>query len=101
VENGFLAVSVAAIWLIVFVADWAAFRVMATFEALLPATTLFVFSAALGGSGSPVASAGLFAGSALLFVLLQRTSNQERTSRWAASTAPRAAGRCSARAARS
>jgi len=83
VENGFLAVSVAAIWLIVFVADWAAFRVMATFEALLPATTLFVFSAALGGSGSPVASAGLFAGSALLFVLLQRTSNQERTSRWA------------------
>ncbi|HEY7070333.1 MAG TPA: DUF3488 and transglutaminase-like domain-containing protein [Acidimicrobiales bacterium] len=83
VENGFLAVSVAAIWLIVFVADWAAFRVMATFEALLPATTLFVFSAALGGSGSPVASAGLFAGSALLFVLLQRTANQERTSRWA------------------
>ena len=83
VENGFLAVSVAAIWLIVFVADWAAFRVMATFEALLPATTLFVFSAALGGSGSPVAGAALFAGSALLFVLLQRTSNQERTSRWA------------------
>jgi len=83
VENGFLAVSVAAIWLIVFVADWAAFRVMATFEALLPATTLFVFSAALGGSGSPVAGAALFAASALLFVLLQRTSNQERTSRWA------------------
>ncbi len=83
VENGFLAVSVAAVWLIVFVADWAAFRVMATFEALLPATTLFVFSAALGGSGSPVAGAALFAGCALLFVLLQRTSNQERTSRWA------------------
>jgi transglutaminase-like putative cysteine protease len=83
VENGFLAVSAAAIWLIVFVADWAAFRVNATFEALLPATTLFVFSAALGGSSSPVAGAALFAGSALLFVLLQRTSNQERTSRWA------------------
>ena len=83
VENGFLAVSVAAIWLIVFIADWAAFRVMATFEALLPATTLFVFSAALGGSGSPIAGAALFAASALLFVLLQRTSNQERTSRWA------------------
>ena len=83
VENGFLAVSVAAVWLIAFVADWAAFRVMATFEALLPATTLFVFSAALGGSGSPVAGAALFAGAALLFVLLQRTYNQERTSRWA------------------
>jgi TgpA N-terminal domain/Transglutaminase-like superfamily len=83
VENGFLAVSAAAIWLIVYVADWAAFRVMATFEALLPATTLFVFSAALGGEGSPVAGAALFACAALLFVLLQRTYNQERTSRWA------------------
>jgi transglutaminase-like putative cysteine protease len=83
VENGFMAVSAAAIWLIVYVADWAAFRVMATFEALLPATTLFVFSAALGGDGSPVAGAALFAGAALLFVLLQRTYNQERTSRWA------------------
>ena len=85
VENGFLAVSAAAIWLIVYVADWAAFRVMATFEALLPATTLFVFSAALGGDGSPVAGAALFACAALLFVLLQRTYNQERTSRWATS----------------
>jgi transglutaminase-like putative cysteine protease len=83
VENGFLAVSAAAIWLIVYVADWAAFRVMATFEALLPASTLFVFAAALGGDGSPVAGAALFACAALLFVLLQRTYNQERTSRWA------------------
>jgi transglutaminase-like putative cysteine protease len=83
VHNGFLAVSSAAIWAIVFVADWAAFRVWATFEALLPATTLFVFSAALGGPGSPFAGAALFAGSALLFVLVHRTANQERTSRWA------------------
>jgi transglutaminase-like putative cysteine protease len=83
VENGFLAASGAAIWVLVFVADWAAFRVSATFEALLPATTLFVFAAALGGSGSPFAGAAVFAGAALLFVLLHRTSNQERTSRWA------------------
>lgn len=83
VHNGFVAVSAAAIWAIVFVADWAAFRVWATFEALLPATTLFVFSAALGGPGSPFAGAALFAGSALLFVLVHRTANQERTSRWA------------------
>ena len=76
--------SVAAIWLIVFIADWAAFRVMATFEALLPATTLFVFSAALGGSGSPITQVRRCSDdAALLFVLLQRTSNQERTSRWA------------------
>jgi transglutaminase-like putative cysteine protease len=83
VSNGFLAASGAAIWALVFVADWAAFRVSATFEALLPATTLFVFAAALGGPGSPIASAALFGAAVLVFVLLHRTSNQERTSRWA------------------
>ncbi len=83
VSNGFVASSAAAIWALVFVADWAAFRVSATFEALLPATTLFVFAAALGGPGSPIASAALFGSAVLVFVLLHRTANQERTSRWA------------------
>ena len=83
VENGFLAATGAALWVLVFVADWAAFRVAATFEALLPATTLFVFAAALGGDGSPVASAAAFSGAALLYVLLHRTANQEQSSRWA------------------
>ncbi|HET6774088.1 MAG TPA: DUF3488 and transglutaminase-like domain-containing protein [Acidimicrobiales bacterium] len=83
VENGFLAATAAAIWALVYVADWAAFRVSVTFEALLPATTLFVFAAALGGSGSPVASAAAFSGAALMYALLHRTSNQERSSRWA------------------
>ncbi|HEX6568284.1 MAG TPA: DUF3488 and transglutaminase-like domain-containing protein [Acidimicrobiales bacterium] len=83
VENGFLAATAAAIWLIVYIADWAAFRTLATFEALLPATTLFVFAAALGSDGSAVAAATLFAGAALLFVLLHRTANQERSLRWA------------------
>jgi transglutaminase-like putative cysteine protease len=82
VANGFLAATSAAIWAIAFVADWGAFRVGATFEAILPATTLFVFAAALGGTGNPIAAAALFAAAALLFVLLHRTSNQERTSRW-------------------
>jgi transglutaminase-like putative cysteine protease len=83
VANGFIAASAAAVWLLVFLADWAAFRVVATFEALLPATTLFVFAAALGGPGSTVAGASLFSGAALLFVLLHRTANQETSSRWA------------------
>ena len=93
VENGFLAATAAALWLLVFVADWAAFRASATFEALLPATTLFLFAAALGGPGSPVASAAVFAGAALLYVLLHRTANQERSSRWAGGR--RAQGRTS------
>jgi transglutaminase-like putative cysteine protease len=83
VENGFLAATGAVVWVLVYLADWAAFRVSATFEALLPATTLFIFAAALGGPGSPVASAALFSGAGLLYVLLHRTSSQERSTRWA------------------
>jgi transglutaminase-like putative cysteine protease len=83
VENGFIAASAGAVWLLVFIADWAAFRVSATFEALLPGTTLFIFAAALGGPGSPVAGATVFSCASLLYVLLHRTASQERSSRWA------------------
>jgi transglutaminase-like putative cysteine protease len=83
VENGFVVTTAVVIWAIAFLADWAAFRLSATFEAVLPATTLFIFSAALGGDGSPVASAALFSVAALVYVLLHRTAAQERTSRWA------------------
>ncbi|HEX6425982.1 MAG TPA: DUF3488 and transglutaminase-like domain-containing protein [Acidimicrobiales bacterium] len=83
VADGFIAASALAVWLLVFLADWAAFRVMATFEALLPATMLFVVAAALGGPGTTVAGASLFSVAALVFVLLHRTANQETSSRWA------------------
>jgi transglutaminase-like putative cysteine protease len=83
VENGFVVTTAAVVWVIAFLADWAAFRVSATFEAVLPATTLFVFAAALGGDSSPVASAALFAVAALIYVLLHRTAIEERTARWA------------------
>jgi transglutaminase-like putative cysteine protease len=83
VENGFVAATAIAIWVLVFVADWAAFRAAATLEALLPATTLFIFAAALGGPGSPIGSAAIFAAAALLYVLLHRTADQEHSSHWA------------------
>ena len=83
VENGFVVTTAVVIWVIAFLADWAAFRLSATFEAVLPATTLFIFAAALGGDGSPIASAALFSVAALVYVLLHRTATQERTSRWA------------------
>ena len=86
VENGFVVTTAVAVWVIAFLADWAAFRVSAAFEALLPATVLFVFAAALGGPGSPVASAGLFAACALLFLLLHRTAAQVHRSRWSGGT---------------
>jgi transglutaminase-like putative cysteine protease len=85
VVNGFIVATAVAIWILAFVADWAAFRARAAFEALLPATTLFLFAAALGAPGGRVASAAVFAAAALLFVLLHRTLVQEESSTWAAS----------------
>jgi len=85
VVNGFIVATAVAIWFLAFVADWAAFRARAAFEALLPATTLFLFAAALGAPGGRVASAAVFAAAALLFVLLHRTFVQEESSTWAAS----------------
>lgn len=85
VVNGFIVATAIAIWFLVFVADWAAFRARAAFEALLPATTLFLFAAALGAPGGRVATAAVFAAAALLFVLLHRTFVQEESSTWAAS----------------
>ena len=85
VVNGFIVATAIAIWFLAFVADWAAFRARAAFEALLPATTLFLFAAALGAPGGRVASAAVFAAAALLFVLLHKTLVQEESSTWAAS----------------
>jgi transglutaminase-like putative cysteine protease len=85
VVNGFIVATAIAIWFLAFVADWAAFRARAAFEALLPATTLFLFAAALGAPGGRIASAAVFAAAALLFVLLHRTLVQEESSTWAAS----------------
>ena len=85
VENGFIVATGVAIWLLAYLADWAAFRAGAAFEALLPATTLFLFAAALGAPGDRVASAAVFAAAALVFVLLHRTVSQEESSTWAAS----------------
>lgn len=84
VSTGFLVASGAAVWLMVLVADWAAFRAAATFEALLPSATLFLFAAALGAPGGRVAGATLYAAAAMLFVLVRRTLDQETTAAWAA-----------------
>jgi transglutaminase-like putative cysteine protease len=91
--NGFVVATGAAIWIVAYVADWAAFRARAAFEALLPAATLFLFSAALGAPGDRVPAAAVFAAAALLFVLIHRTLAQEDASAWAASH--RARGRWS------
>ena len=48
VAPGFVLASCFAIWVIAYVADWAAFRLWVPFEATLPAGTLFLFTSLLG-----------------------------------------------------
>ena len=48
VETGFVLASCLALWVVAYVADWAAFRLWVPFEATLPAGTLFLFTALLG-----------------------------------------------------
>lgn len=48
VTSGFIAASVLGTAVAAFLADWAAFRMRATFEAIIPSFTLFLFAAVLG-----------------------------------------------------
>ncbi|MGH9212684.1 MAG: transglutaminase TgpA family protein [Acidimicrobiales bacterium] len=85
VVPGFIVATSLAVWVIVFIADWGAFRTGVSFEAVLPPATLFLFAAVLGDtSGSRAPGAALFVGAALLFLLLHRTWRQEGTAAWAA-----------------
>lgn len=84
VETGFVVASAIALWVIAYVADWAAFRLWVPFEATLPAGTLFLFTALLGvprGRGWAVA---LFAGAFMAFLLLHRLTRQTSTIHWVA-----------------
>lgn len=82
VEDGFLVSAGLAIWVVALLADWAAFRSRVAFEALLPAATLFLFSAVLGESRDFLPVAAVFAAAALGFVLAHRTWDQERRATW-------------------
>jgi transglutaminase-like putative cysteine protease len=85
VVPGFVVSTSLAVWVIVFIADWGAFRTGVSFEALLPPATLFLFAAVLGEQGgSRAPGAALFVAAALVFLLLHRTWRQEGTSTWAA-----------------
>lgn len=85
VVPGFVVATSLAVWIIVFIADWGAFRTGVSFEALLPPATLFLFAAVLGDQGGTrVPGAALFVAAALVFLLLHRTWRQEASATWAA-----------------
>jgi len=80
--RGFLLAASVAIWVAVGLADFAAFRLRAIAEAVLPALALFVFAAILGAGGGGVLVATVLAASIAGFALAQRTRRTAAIDAW-------------------
>lgn len=83
-STGFLLATTLAVWMLAFVADWAAFRLWAPFEAIVPSAGLVVFAAVLGAEGHAAVGAVVYLAAALVFLLVHRAYRQEATVRWVA-----------------
>jgi len=86
---GFMLVAAFAICFAVFLADWAAFRLWAPIEALIPTATLFGFTVFVGSTRLQVFATALYATTALLFVLEHRVAQRERSTTWLANEVER------------
>jgi len=86
-SRGFLLAATVAIWVAVSLSDWAAFRLRATAEAVLPAGALFVFTALLGRGPGSVPAAAALAATTLGFALAQRTARAVTDDTWVAGRA--------------
>ncbi len=84
VEPGFVLASCLALWVVAFLADWAAFRLWVPFEATLPAFTLFLFTALLATPKGRTAAVVAYGGALLAFLLVHRMARQDGNSHWVA-----------------
>lgn len=84
-ERGFVLASAVGVWATAFVADWAAFRLHAAFESLVPSFTLFTFAAALGSGRGRIAASALYLGAVLFFVLVHGATARSSRTAWFAS----------------
>jgi transglutaminase-like putative cysteine protease len=82
IATGFLLVAGLAIWAVAFIADWAAFRVWVSFEAVIPAGTVFVFASLFSAPRQRFLAAVLFITAVLGFVLLHRVARQQTSAAW-------------------
>ena len=76
-----------ALWGAVWFADWAAFRLRTTVEAVVPGVVVFVFCSLFGSGQHQYSSAALLAAAVLLFVVAHRAYRAEATQTWL-STSP-------------
>jgi transglutaminase-like putative cysteine protease len=83
--KGFLLAAMLGIAVATALADWAAFRVRAVFESVLPSFTLFVFTAVLGASHYRGQSVAAYLLALLLFVLVHQAGMASESASWFAS----------------
>ncbi|HEY5155388.1 MAG TPA: transglutaminaseTgpA domain-containing protein [Acidimicrobiales bacterium] len=81
-QPGFLLAACFGVFFAVFLADWAAFRLWAAVEALVPTMTLLVFTSLVGSSRGQVVPSALYALSAMFFVVRHRVADRERSTSW-------------------
>lgn len=78
----FLFLIAIVMWVVAFLADWAAFRLRAPAEALLPGAAVFIFGAFFAAEQSRLLTATVVVAAALLFVLLHRLGEASVAGAW-------------------
>ena len=85
VTDGFLIAGMAGVAVTAVLADWAAFRMAALFEAVVPSFTLFLFAATLGSDQRRGPLVGLYVATLLAFLLVHQAGLLATSSSWFAS----------------
>ena len=85
----FLLIIAIVMWVVAHLADWAAFRLRAPVEALVPGLAVFVFGAFFAADQARVQTSVVFVGAALAFVLAHRLSEAETAGAWLGQRAAR------------
>jgi len=80
--TGFLVVTSVALWVIAFAADWAAFRLFAPGQALIPYVALVVFVGFLGTDQRQLATTAMALVCAVLFLLAHRAAARAGQGVW-------------------
>ncbi len=81
---GFVAVLAMVGWWLAYLADWAAFQLKSPIEAVVPATSVFVFGALMGVGRNGLVHGAIFAAAAAAVLLTLRAERQTREETWAA-----------------
>jgi len=87
--TGFVVATALGFWLTAFLSDWAAFRLRAPFESVLPAAGLFILVSVLGTSADRYVHSGVFIAAVLVYLLIHRVADQTAGPGWVRGDADR------------